>query len=86
MNHPGDNIKIRSEDKDKSNSFYSIEKTEELTDYDRALIDYFIMKKMRERFGEKSYNAEHLFPDPRKQWPPKNPKRLKRTLSKRLTR
>jgi len=75
----GDNIKIKKED-DERGSFYTIEKTEKITDFDRALMNYWIMKKMRERFGEKPYNAEHLFPDPRKQWPIEK-KRLKRKLT-----
>lgn len=58
----------------------------DITDFDRALGNFYIMKKMRERFGEKPYNAEHLFPDPRKQWPPKRPVRLKRSLPKKLSR
>lgn len=35
------------------------------TQFDRDLMDYFIMKKMRECFGEKSYNSKELYPDPR---------------------
>ena len=80
------NIKIKSDNKNVSNPFYSIEKTEKPTDFDKALCNFFIMKKMRETFGEKSYNAEHLFPDPRKEWPPKKLTKLKRTLPKRLSR
>lgn len=46
---------------------------DDITEFDRKLMNYWIMRKMRDRFGEKPYNLEKLFPDPRK-------KRLTRSL------
>ncbi|KKN67721.1 hypothetical protein LCGC14_0458690 [marine sediment metagenome] len=33
--------------------------------YDKQLCDFRVMRKMRQDFGSKKYNAYHLFPDPR---------------------
>lgn len=56
-----------------------------ITEEERQLANYFIMKKMRERFGEKPYNSEEQFPDPRVKRLKKNPpRRLKMTLEEKM--
>ena len=65
MEHPGNRIKHKGYINE--SSFYQVEQTEKPTKFDLDLAAFRIMKKMRERFGEKPYNAAKDFPDPRKQ-------------------
>ena len=66
VDHPGDKLKHKDYDSSGSKLFDIEEEINPPTKFDLKLANYHIMKKMRERFGEKWYNSERLFPDPRK--------------------
>ena len=61
--HPGDRIKIKP-DNPSQKSFYLAE-APPLSDFDFKLCNFFVMRKMRERFGNLPHNSEEHFPDPR---------------------
>ena len=61
--HPGERIFIKKQSNKNSSFFYK--ECLAMTSFQKKLCDFFVMRKMRERFGEKDYNSEKHFPDPR---------------------
>jgi len=62
--HPGKRLKIKPDVKGEGRLLFHKE-VEPMSDFEKQLCDFFVMKKMRERFGECSHNSEQYFPDPR---------------------
>lgn len=53
----------------KSELSRALKRNEPISSFDKRLCDHYVMKRMRECFGEKWYNTEKLFPDPRQEEP-----------------
>jgi len=63
ISHPGEQIFIKKQF-NKNSSFFGKE-CSTMTPFQKKLCDFYVMRKMRERFGELPHNSEKHFPDPR---------------------
>jgi hypothetical protein len=62
--HPGDQLTIKPKDPSLATSIFA-NKVEPMTEFQKKMCDFYVMRNMRKSFGDKHYNDEEVFPDPR---------------------